>query len=762
MRNPQRIKAKNQAKGRLVFILFMLFLVFFALACRVLYLKVVHGEEYETAAKHQPASSYDETINPNRGTITDRNNQPLAVSSTVYNIVLDVRVLVQFDMEEQEKTLRALSEALEGVDYDTLKSYTVIVDEENNTPALDTSWKVLAKLQPREVKEALEAQDLKGVVYQKDTKRSYPAGSLAAQVIGFQRDTFWGLENTYNKEMSGVPGRAYLTYDGTNGTVAQEIPAQDGNTVVTTLDYNIQTFAEQAVSDMMADYNPENAACIVMDPNTGEILAMAAGPGFDPNHPTVPLAMESEAFAQMWETMDTEAQYEYLNSVWKNFNVSSTFEPGSIFKPITVAAALEEGIIKNTDTFYCQGYKQVADYSIGCHLRSGHGTLDVAGALAQSCNVALMDIAEKMGAETFYRYQRDFGFGSPTGIDLPGEPSEESLQALMYDVGEIGPTQLATMSFGQSFNATALQCINAFAAVINGGNLMRPYVVSQVLDQDGNVVSETKPEVVRKVISQETSDIVRRDMIQTVEVGTGKKAKIEGYTFGGKTGTAEQGRTVPRQYTVSFMAFLPTENPQYLALTLIHKPESYADGVTTVAPAMKDLLEKIIQYKGIEPDYEAENTITNDVAKTTVEDYTGGTLFDVLTELDAKGLTYEVVGSGNSVVNQAPHGPVEVEEGSHVILYVEKGEGETGNIVVPDVKGMTKEEAMTALVDAGLMAEFLGEEGGVVSATSPQYGVTVEEGSTVQVTLSLPEEETEETEETAEATQTAQSTAASP
>ena len=740
MRNHQRIKANHMAKGRLAFILFVLFAAFFALIGRVTYLKVVYGEEYETAARTQQISGYDDTINPNRGTITDRNHQPLAVSTTVYNIVLDVRVLVQNKMEEQEKTLHALCEAIPDLDYDTLKGYTALVDEEKKIPVLDTSWKVLAKQQSVEVKEALEAQDLKGVVYQKDTKRSYPAGKLAASVIGFERgDARLGLEEEYNQQMTGIPGRSYITYDGANGAVSQEVPAQDGNTIITTLDYNMQTFAEQAVEEMMADYNPENAASIIMDPNTGEILAMAAGPGFDPNNPTEPLALDSEAFAQMWAEMDTDAQYEYLNGVWNNFNISSTFEPGSIFKPITVAAALEEGIIQNTDTFYCSGSKQVADYTIGCHLRSGHGTLDVAGALAQSCNVALMDIAEKMGAEIFYRYQRDFGFGSKTGVDLPGEVSASSL---MYDLEQIGPTELATMSFGQSFNATALQCLNAFAAVINGGNLMRPYIVSQVVDPEGTVLSETQPEVIRKVISEETSDIVREDMIQTLEVGTGKKAKIEGYVIGGKTGTAEQGRTEPRKYTVSFISYLPADHPQYLVMTLIHKPESYADGITTVAPAMKTLLEKIIQYKGIEPSYEADGAAATEETTVTVNDYTGATLFDVLMELDVAGLSYEVVGTGNQIVNQAPHGPVEVKEGSQVILYVQQGEGESGGKPVPDVRGMTWEDAVTTLTDASFVAQQAGEETeGVVLSMSPQYGVTLEEGSTITLTMGTAEEE---------------------
>lgn len=737
MKKRQRIKVGFSRKAKLTFILFILLTGFTGLGARVLYVKNVHGADYETAAKTQQVSRYDSIIAPNRGTITDRNNQALAVSTTVYNIVLDARVLVQYKPKEQEKTIKALSDTLEGIDYSTLKDY-IAIDPTTGKPKLDTSWKVLAKKQSREVKESLEALNIKGVVYQKDTQRKYTSGSLAAQVIGFIRDTMWGLENEYNADMSGVAGRSFITYDGQNGAVNQEIPAQDGDTVVTTLDYTIQTYAEEAVKQSMEEYNPENAAAIVMDPNTGEILAMAAAPSFDPNNPAQPLALESQAFADMWENMDTKSQYEYLNGVWKNFNIASTFEPGSIFKPMVVAAALEEGIIKNDDTFYCGGFKQVADREISCHLTTGHGTLTVERVLADSCNVGMMDIAEKMGVSIFYKYQRDFGFGSLTGIDLPGEVSASSL---MYSEERIKSTELATMSFGQSFNTTALQAINAMAAVINGGKLMRPYIVSQVVDKNGNIVKETKPELIRKVISQETSDIVRKDLITTVESGTGKKAKIQGYTIGGKTGTAQQGNRADSKYTVSYIGFLPADDPQYIAITLIHKPETYADGVTTVSPIIKSLFEKIITYKSIEPSYTVEAGTSKDEKKVVVEDYTNSKLFGVLTELEIKNLDYELVGSGNTVVNQVPHGGTEVLEGSKVIIYVEKGEGETGNVMIPTVKGLSKDEAVTALVDAGLEVVLKGDETGIVTNVSPKCGITVEEGSEVTITVSSKEEE---------------------
>ncbi len=731
------MQKQKRIKARLAFILFILIGSFTALGGRVFYLKTVHGEAYETAAKEQQVNRYDSTITPSRGAIVDRNNQALAISTRVYNIILDVRVLAQCDKEEQEKTVSALSQTL-GVDADTLRGY-LVVDPTTGAPALDTNWKVLARKQEPAVKEELEAQNLKGVVFEDDTQRKYPFGKLAAQVIGFTGATNYGLEKQYNEEMSGVPGRSFITYEGNNGVIEQEIPAQDGNTIVTTLDYQIQQYAEEAVAQGMADYNPENAAAIVMNPNTGEILAMANGLTFDPNDP---MAIPEGYDEAQWNAMSSEEKNDIYANLWRNFCVTSTYEPGSIFKPCVAAAALEEGIIENSDTFYCGGKKNVSGTDINCHLRSGHGTLDVEGVIAQSCNVGMMDIGEEMGVPLFYKYQKDFGIGEKTGVDIPNEIDAANL---MYDEENIRTTELATMSFGQSFNTNTLQILNAVAAVVNGGNLMRPYIVSQVVDPQGNVVSETKPQVVRKVISEETSDIMRQDMIATVEYGTGKKAKIEGYTYGGKTGTAQQAPRSEGKYTVSFVGFIPADNPQYIAITLIHKPESYADGVTTVAPMMKSLMEGIIKYANIEPTYQIEGASVGNEAETVlVEEYAGLTLFDALADLDAKGLTYEVVGSGNNVVNQAPHGGTEVNIGSKVLIYVEQGEGESGSVVVPDVSGKTYEEAKSAIEAQGLTVYTESQEG-VVDKTEPAYGISLEEGA--QVTLIMTDESGEQPEE---------------
>lgn len=732
------MKKNSRIEGKISFILFTLTLTLSCLVGRVFYIKTVHGEEYEKAAKTQQVSQ-GTIISPNRGIILDRNKQALAVSTTVYNVILDCRVLSQADAKIQEKTVLALSEALsddeEKIDAAVLRDY-IAINTATGKPNLDSSWKILKRKVDKSVVDKLKEQGITtGVVYEKDTKREYTLKTVASHVLGFIRgDTKLGLEAQYNTEMSGVPGRKFTAYDDSSSAVTQEIPAEDGNTIITTLDYTIQQYAETAVKDAMAEYNPENAAVLVMNPNTGEILAMASGHPFDNNNPAEPLEMSDAAFASSWEMKNTEEQYEYLNNVWNNFNVSSTFEPGSIFKPMVVAAALEEEIITTNSTYECYGHKMVSGEKIHCNKTTGHGHQSLEDVLANSCNVGMMDIGEKMGKNIFYKYQKDFGIGTKTGIDLPGEASASSL---MHAEDSIGPVDLATMSFGQSFNCTTIQILSAFSAVINGGNLMKPYIVSQVVDKDGIVINETKPEIVRKVISKQTSDIVRNYSKSVIDRGTGKKAKVEGYSIGGKTGTAQQGNRKEEKYTVSYCTFLPVEKPELAIISVIHLPPNYADGVTSAGPMTKKLLESIIKYKAMEPAYVVDGAAMASSKKAVVAigDYVGMTLPNVSIELDNMGVDYETVGVGNLVTSQAPHSGTEVEEGSKIILYVTKGEGDTGDTIVPDVEGLSYEDAVGKIVGVKLEAVIEGSESGIVKSQEPKPGVYVDSGTDVKIIL---------------------------
>ena len=729
-----------RANGRFAFILFAFFAAFALMFGRVLYMKVVHGAEYEAAAKNQQINRYDITIPPNRGSILDRNNQVLAISTTVYNVALDSLQLAEVAQqypEEQEKTLTTLCEYFPELDYNTLKQY-VTVNPETGELYMNNHWKYLVKGIERSVKEELEAMNLKGVYFEKSSQRSYPLNSSACHLVGFTRgDAQWGLEGYYNSYMEGTPGRSFILYNGADSVVHQDYDAKDGDTIITTIDYNIQKIAEEVVAETAAEWPAKNVAAMVMDPYTGEIYAMAESHSFDLNNPNeIPEWETDTKYTENWDQLSSEEQLEYLNTMWKNFCVSDTYEPGSIFKPMLVAAALEEGVITPNSSFQCNGYTDIGGYRIKCHLVSGHGNINVEQIMAQSCNMGVIQIANLLGADKFYEYQREFGFGDYTGIDLPGEAAGQ-----LHSKESIGPTELATMSFGQTFNCTSIQVIAAFSSLINGGNLVKPHVVSQIVDADGNVMLENDTEVVRRVISEKTSAYMRTALKATVENGLAKKLEIDGYSIGCKTGTAQQGsRETNDLWTLSNMSYFPAENPKYIVFTVINQPSDYVEGVQTPTPMTKKLIEGIIKYDNLEPTQPVEDEANLSQNKTvTVADYTDSVIFDVIGDLDGKELTYKVVGNGNTVVNQVPKGGTTVDVGSEVILYVQRSEEDTGTISVPNVVGKNYEQAETTLTNAGFTVAFEGDQSGTVTAQDPKYGVSVAKGSEVMLTLEIPE-----------------------
>ena len=729
-----------RANGRFAFILFAFFAAFALMFGRVLYMKVVHGAEYEAAAKNQQINRYDITIPPNRGSILDRNNQVLAISTTVYNVALDslqLAEVAELSPEEQEKTLTTLCEYFPELDYNTLKQY-VTINPETGELYMNNHWKYLVKGIERSVKEELEAMNLKGVYFEKSSKRSYPLNSSACHLVGFTRgDAQWGLEGYYNSYMEGTPGRSFILYNGADSVVHQDYDAKDGDTIITTIDYNIQKIAEEVVAETAAEWPAKNVAAMVMDPYTGEVYAMAESHSFDLNNPNeIPEWETDTKYTENWDQLSSEEQLEYLNTMWKNFCVSDTYEPGSIFKPMLVAAALEEGVITPNSSFQCNGYTDIGGYRTKCHLVSGHGNINVEQIMAQSCNMGVIQIANLLGADKFYEYQREFGFGDYTGIDLPGEAAGQ-----LHSKESIGPTELATMSFGQTFNCTSIQVIAAFSSLINGGNLVKPHVVSQIVDADGNVVLENDTEVVRRVISEKTSAYMRTALKATVENGLAKKLEIDGYSIGCKTGTAEQGsRTNDDLWALSNMSYFPAENPKYIVFTVINQPSDYVEGVQTPTPMTKKLIEGIIKYDNLEPTQPVEDEANLSQNKTvTVADYTDSVIFDVIGDLDGKELTYKVVGNGNTVVNQVPKGGTTVDVGSEVILYVQRSEEDTGTVSVPNVVGKNYEQAETTLTNAGFTVAFEGDQSGTVTAQDPKYGVSVAKGSEVMLTLEIPE-----------------------
>jgi stage V sporulation protein D (sporulation-specific penicillin-binding protein) len=685
------------------------------LCYRVLFYKVVYGAEYEKSVLDQIFQYQNtETLIPaNNGSITDRNHESLALSYTVYNIILDVRRLLEQSAETRAATLETLGTVLE-FSPEALADF-VAQDPETGKPVHDTYYYVIARGVPVQQVELLKAADPRCVYVEENSKRAYPHGALAAQTVGFIRgENYWGLESTYKEYLAGTPGRLFRVFDAESGMATRAIEPQDGLRVITTLDTTIQTFAEEAVRQAAEEYQPQHSAILVMNPKTGEILAMAESDRFDLNNPADLSALPPLAPEKPLSDMDR------LNALWGNYAIESTFEPGSIFKPIVVAAALEENIIAPEDVFLCYGSRTIGGTELQCWktpAQGGHGKLNVTDALKHSCNVAMMDIAEKLGRDLFYKYQRDFGYGEKTGIDLPRELSVSS-PSLLYSLEALRPTELATSSFGQGFNNTAMQAITAFSAIINGGNLMRPYLVSRIVDGDGNTVKENLPVIQRKVISQTTSDFMRAAMESVVTPdGTGRRAVINGYAIGGKTGTAQQGQREKEEYTLSFIAYFPVENPEYIALAIIDRPKDYAEGSTSAAPMLREVVNNIINYKGIRPTGEVSESalVADAVGEVVVENYIGEDVAMVSKRLNAKKFDFEFIGSGDIVSGQLPQPDTTVPEGTTIMLTL-AGTG-VDLFAVPFVVGLSVSVATDRLKSAGL--DVYVEEGAAFMEPDP-------------------------------------------
>ncbi len=751
---PQKRQNKANPRGRLTFI-FVIFIICLSFVgfLRVFSIGYFHGAEYEAKAiNNQVSRIQDKVINANRGNIYDRNNQPLAVSNTVFTVVLDVRVLTQQEAEVQEETISGLSELLD-IPASELNEY--LKKNSDGTLAYDTNWQVIAKQVPYDTGKQIEDRGLTCVYLEEDTQRSYPNDRLAAQTIGFIRgDTKWGLESYYDDEMTGTPGRVFRTYEADDSVVTRREEPVRGNSLVTTLDLTVQQYAENIAKTAYDEYNPQNTSVLVMNPNTGEVLASASYPTFSLNDPTKISQLDDPEFKEAWDKeMTDEEKSNALNMAWKNYNVTSTFEPGSIMKPIVVASALENKSIDKKDSFFCGGMKVVDQYEIHCHNKYGHGTQTIPQVLAHSCNVGMMDIAYAMGRTAFYKFFKDFGFGEPTGIDLPNEASAERV---VYTEDQLNITELSTCSFGQGFNCTAMQILTAFSAVINGGNLMRPYVVSQILDANGNVIKENEPTVVRKVISPETSDWMRTNLEEVINGdGTGTKARIEGYAIGGKTGTAQQGsRKTNEEWVVDFIAYLPVENPNLICMVTIDRPEG-GDSVSP-APQMKELLIDLINTYNISPAdkdaaYEVVGLSTGEV---TLDDYTGYSLENAISQLNNLGIDYELVGdSGDSVLKQFPEGGTTIDRTTKVLLYITIGDENSSLVAVPPLTGLTMEQAQQAVeaYDFDLVIENTNAdlEGGGEGSTSEASG---EEGGAAEDD-SGGEPETDEAKDSGENTQ---------
>lgn len=568
----------------------VVFVMFAVVMVNIVRIYITKGEEYTQQALSQVETT-SVTLSAKRGDITDINGITLATSTQVYNLILDPELILTDEETYLEPTVAALSECygyseeeLTELIYANPNSHYIVLQEElTYTDTVDF-------LEMQE-----EDSDINGVFMESSYKRNYAYGTLACSVLGFVEDGegAYGLEYEYDDILTGIDGSQYTYVNSENVVETVTNEAQDGETIRTTIDYNIQAIVEEKIEEYFEEGNiADTVAVIVQDPNTGAILAMADSNNFDPNDPR---DLSSAYTEEEIEEMSDEETVDALSSLWSNFCISSSYEPGSTFKPFTLAAALEEGTTELDTTYYCGGSLDILDYTVSCHNTSGDGTITAAEGIALSCNVTLMQIAQELGAEEFSEYQSDFGFGSLTGIDLPGELS---CSGLLYDADDMSILDLSTNSFGQNFNVTMIQLSTAFCSLINGGYYYQPYIVDSIYNSSGDVVNTTESILVSRPISEETSDEIKQALRMVVTEGTGTKAAVDGYVISGKTGTAQKNDKESEENLVSFIGFAPYEDPQVVCYVVIDVPEE-GEGGSLAAALFSDIMSEILPYLNV-------------------------------------------------------------------------------------------------------------------------------------------------------------------
>lgn len=602
-RNPFRRKFSKTMQRKLVMLFAAIVLAFVFLVGRITYINAASGDKYTKLVLDQ--QQYGSRAIPfKRGDIVDRNGTKIATSERIYNVILDMKVMLSKE-EYIEPTIQVLEDCFgiaeedvrtlmdknptgrynilkKGVDYATAQKFNKIESDSEKYP------------------------NVKGIWLEEDYVRKYPYNTLASDVIGFTVDGNVGsngIEASYNSVLNGTDGREYGYQDESTSFEQTVKEPENGQTVMSTIDLQVQSIVEKHILEFNEEHKNQaregegslDTAVIVMNPQNGEILAEASYPNYDLNNPRDLTKYYTE---EQIEAMSDEEKLDTLNSLWNNFCVSDTYEPGSTFKPFVISAGLETGVLTGEESYTCGGVLHVGDHDIHCSNRDGHGTQTLKQALENSCNVALMQIGESMGAEEFTRYQELFGFGEMTGIDLPGEASTEGL---LYEAENMDAASLATNAFGQNFNVTMTQLAASFCSLVNGGNYYEPHVVKQIQDENGNVTETKDPVLVRKTISKETSDIIKDYMYGVVEEGTGKSAAVEGYAIGGKTGTAEKLPRRNGKYLVSFIGYAPQENPQVVVYVVVNEPNAQGQANSGFATELASkIMGEIFPYLGIE------------------------------------------------------------------------------------------------------------------------------------------------------------------
>lgn len=605
----KRKKKRKRMTGKMqttLWVVFCLFLV--AILFVMIRVVVVGGNTSYAKASLSQKTGMDTVIQYKRGDILDRNGTVLAKSDKVYHLILDARLIVNNE-ESIEPTIRALC-SVYGYEEAELRALI----EERKTSAyyrlrkyMTYEEKVLFEEYEKNLPKEADGSPNKdkgkilGVTFEEEYLRTYPFGTLASHVLGFAKadgDGTYGIEQQYNEELTGINGRVYDYYDADLNVKQETVPARDGQIIVSTIDANLQRIVQKHTEAFLDEIGAKNVGVLMMEVNSGEVLAMQSNYSYDLNDPRSLSKWYSE---EEIAAMDNDAYLEALYKIWRNFCISDSYEPGSTFKPFTVAAALEETIINTSETFLCNGGEQVANYFISCHNEWGHGLINAAQSIMHSCNDALMEIAKREGRSVFAEYQRNFLFGSLTGIDLPGE-----VPGIIMEEEQLNDTELATASFGMSFNTTMIQLGSAFASMVNGGIYYEPHVVKEVRNADGVVIEKIEPRVVRTTVSEETSEFLRDAFYLTVQEGTATAAQVEGYFIGGKTGTAQKLPRSEGKYLVSFIGCAPADNPQVMIYVVVDEAaeEELQSRASIASGLAADILEEALPYLKIYPDTE--------------------------------------------------------------------------------------------------------------------------------------------------------------
>lgn len=731
--------------------------LFLVLLLRLYKLQIVDHEYYEGLAIEQQLREAPTAAA--RGSIYDRNMLPLAVSASVDNVYLSPAEIEMYS-EDKELIASRLSDIL-GLDYDD------ILEKASRTG----SWYVTVARKVEqdkadEVRRFKTENSLRGVRLETDTKRYYPNSSLGCHLIGFVGTDNYGLEGIEARYDSALRGSTGRTVRATNafGTdllfsqFEEYYPGKDGYDLVTTIDSTIQFYIEKHLKQAVDDYDIQNGAgAIAMDVNTGAILAMASLDNYDLNNF---LDVSDEAQSAIDGAATEEEAQQLLSAAqmkqWRNKALSDTYEPGSTFKIITLSMALEEKAVSLDDSFYCGGSVNVLGRTtpIRCWKTTGHGSQNLTQAVQHSCNAAFVNIGQRVGAETFYKYCEAFGFlnqsadpdenlTATTGIDLSGESGSIWWSKNTF-CSPKNLSQLAAASFGQTFTITPLQLITAVSACVNGGKLMQPYVVSSMLNPDGSVAYERKPAMVRQVISAETSETVRQILEKVVgdpKDGTGRNAAVAGYRIGGKTGTSEkvslEAQTGEKQYIVSFIGFAPADDPQIAILVFLDTPSNesgiYVSGGQMAAPVVGNMMADILPYLGVEPERDEESA-----GDTQMPSLTGQSLGKAIERLEGAKLAYRTIGTGDTVTNQLPKAGSTLASGTQVIVYL-GAEPSTEQESLPDVTGMSYNQARDTLSYYGLyiqtISPVLDGDRQLVSSQSIAEGTLVDHGTVIAVSL---------------------------